>query len=75
MDQEQQDRLKDAVDRKARAAEAASRETGKDSPGGEAGGIQGDQESLRSPSQPQDTLSPRDKNTRHRKVTADKWNQ
>jgi hypothetical protein len=75
MDKEQQDRMKDAVDRKARAAEAASRETGEGAPGTESGGVQGDQESLRSPSQPQDTLSVRDKNTRHGKVTADKWNQ
>ena len=58
MENEQQDRFKDAVERKARAAEAASKE-----------------ESLRSSSQPQDTVSPRAKNTRHGKVTADKWNQ
>jgi hypothetical protein len=75
MDQEQQDALKEAVERKSRAAEAASQETREGAPGDESGGIQGDQESLRSPSQPQDTLSPRDKSTRHRKVTADKWNQ
>jgi|1186.fasta_scaffold46197_2 hypothetical protein len=75
MDNEQQERMKAAVERKARAAEEASRETGEGSPGSEAGGVQGDQESLRSASQPQDTLSARDKNTRHRKVTADKWNQ
>jgi hypothetical protein len=75
MDNEQQDRLKDAVERKARAAEAASKETGEGAPGDESGGVRGDQESLRSPSQPQDTLSQRAKNTRHGKVTADKWNQ
>ena len=75
MDHEQQDRFKDAVERKARDAETASRETREGWPGSESGGIQGDQESLRSPSQPQDTLSARDKNTRHRKVTADRWNQ
>jgi hypothetical protein len=61
MDNEQQDRLKDAVERKARAAEA--------------GGVQGDQESLRSAAQPRDALSARAKNTRHGKVTADRWNQ
>jgi hypothetical protein len=75
MDEEQQDRFKEAVERKARAAEAASRETGEGAPGDESGGIEGDQESLRSPSQPQDTFSARGKNTRHGKVTADKWNQ
>jgi hypothetical protein len=75
VEREQQKRFKEAVERKARASEAASRATQEDAPGSEAGGIEGDQESLRSPSQPQDTFSPRDKNTRHRKVTADKWNQ
>ena len=75
MDQEQQQRFKDAVERMARASETASRSTQHGSPGSEDGGIQGDQESLRSPSQPQERLSPREKNTRHRKVTADKWNQ
>jgi hypothetical protein len=75
MDPEEQKRFKAAVDRKARASEEASRTTQHGAPGDEAGGIEGDQESLRSPSQPQDTFSPRDKNTRHRKVTADKWNQ
>jgi hypothetical protein len=75
VDQEQQERFKDAVERKARASEAASRSTQHGSPGNEDGAIQGDQESLRSPSQPQDTFSAREKNTRHRKVTADKWNQ
>jgi hypothetical protein len=75
MDPQEQERFKEAVERKAQAAEAASRETREGAPGSEAGGIQGDQESLRDPAQPQDTLSPRDKSTRHRKVTADKWNQ
>jgi hypothetical protein len=75
MEEEQQERFKEAVERKARAAEAASRETGEGAPGDESGGIEGDQEGLRSPAQPQDTFSVRDKNTRHGKVTADKWNQ
>jgi hypothetical protein len=72
VDEEQQERFKDAVERKARASEAASRSTQNGAPGSEGGRIQGDQES---PSQPQDTFSPRDKNARHKKVTADKWNQ
>ena len=74
MEKEQQQRFKKAVERKSRDADAASRTSqlpGQD----EEGAVQGDQESLRSPSQPQDTLSARDKNTRHKKVTADKWNQ
>jgi hypothetical protein len=75
MDREQQERMKEAVERKARAAEAASRQTGEGAPGSEASDVDGDQEELRSAAQPQDTLSPRAKSTRHRKVTADKWNQ
>ena len=75
MDPEQQQHFKDAVERKARASEAASRSTQHGAPGLEQAEIEDDQESLRAPSQPQDTFSPREKNTRHRKVTADKWNQ
>jgi hypothetical protein len=75
VDQEQQERFKHAVERKARASEAASQATQHDTAQPEGGAIQGDQESLRSPAQPQDTFSAREKNTRHRKVTADKWNQ
>ena len=75
MDEEQQDRFKEAVERKARASEAASRKRVEGSPGDESAEIQGGQEGLRSPAQPQDTFSVRAKNTRHGKVTADKWNQ
>jgi hypothetical protein len=74
MEPEQQERFKQAVERKARESEAASRAPQHDGPDSE-GGVEGDQESLRSPSQPQDAFSTRDKNTRHKKVTADKWNQ
>ena len=74
MEPEQQERFKQAVERKARESEAASRAPQHDGPGSE-GRVEGDQDSLRSPSQPQDTFSTRDKNTRHKKVTADKWNQ
>jgi hypothetical protein len=75
MDEEQQDRFKEAVERKAQASDAASRKRGEGSPGDESAEIQGGQESLRSPDQLQGTFSVRDKNTRHGKVTADKWNQ
>ena len=74
MDENQQARFKEAVDRKAAESEAASRAT-QHQPPGEAGDIHGDQDSLRSPAQTQDAFSARDKNSRHRKVTADKWNQ
>jgi hypothetical protein len=73
MDDEQQQRFAEAVERKARQSEQASRATGHGPP--DEAGVEGDQESLRSPAQPQDTFSPRDKSTRHKKVTADKWNQ
>ena len=35
----------------------------------------GDEPDLHSPARPQDEFNPRAKGTRHRKVTADKWNQ
>jgi hypothetical protein len=74
MDQEQDERFRDAVERKKSDSDAAARAS---RPGahGEERHIGGDQETLRSASQPQDTFSTRDKNTRHKKVTADKWNQ
>jgi hypothetical protein len=74
VEKEQQERFKEAVERKARASDEAARATAHGS-SDDASEIDGDQENLRSPSQPQDTFSARDKNTRHRKVTADKWNQ
>ena len=73
MDEQQRQRFEQAVERKARESKQASEATRDDTP--VAGGIEGDQESLTSPSQPQDTFSAREKSTRHRKVTADKWNQ
>ncbi len=56
MDEERQQRFKEAVERKAQQSEAASRAT-QQGRRGEAGAVQGDQESLRSPGQPQDTYS------------------
>ena len=75
MEKEQQEAFKEAVERKARDAEAASHASPQ--PGGqdEDPAVQGDQESLRSPGRSQDTLSTRDKNSGHGKKTADKWNQ
>ena len=74
MDEQQQKRFKRAVERKAEQAEAASQATAEHSPA-EAAAVGGDQHDLIADNQPQDTRSVRDKNTRHRKVTADKWNQ
>jgi hypothetical protein len=75
VEKEQQERFKEAVERKSRDAEAASHATPQHSGQDEEGAVQGDQESLRSPGRTQDTLSPRDKNAGHGKKTADKWNQ
>jgi hypothetical protein len=73
MDAEQDRRFREAVERKREQADAASRAT---QPGNAEGGdLAGDQENLREPGRPQDTFSPREKNSRHKKVTADKWNQ
>jgi hypothetical protein len=74
MDEEQQRRFKQAVERKAQQSEDASHATDQGR-AAERAGVRGDQESLRSASQVQDEMSPREKNTRHKKVTADKWNQ
>jgi len=69
----EQQRFKAAVERKSRDAEAASgaRKRGRQD---EEGAVQGDREGLRGPSQLQDSFSARDRSTRRRKATADKWN-
>jgi hypothetical protein len=73
MDAEQDRRFREAVERKWKQADAASRAT---QPGNaESGDLAGDQENLPKPGRPEDTFSPREKNSRHKKVTADKWNQ
>jgi hypothetical protein len=65
MEPEQQERFRQAVERKAQDAEAASR--AKERPTGEnPGPIDGDQA---------DAPSEREKSSRHGQVTADKWNQ
>jgi hypothetical protein len=69
---EQLERFKDAVDRKAAAAEEASHHPGR-TPAGEA--VEGDQRSLEEDGRTQDVFSVRDKNSGHGKKTADKWNQ
>ena len=75
MEKEQQEAFKEAVERKAREAEAASHASPQHGGQDEDAAIQGDQDSLRSPGRSQDTLSARDKNSGHGKKTADKWNQ
>ncbi len=79
MDPEQQQRFREAVDRKSEAAEEASKHPGQnprlgspvtlDSSGQMQPGLQTDDRSS------QDTFSVRDKNSGHGKKTADKWNQ
>jgi hypothetical protein len=74
MDEQQQQRFKQAVERKAEESKARSEATQQEPPV-ETGGIQGDQANLYAPGEEQDTFSVRDKNTGHGKKTADKWNQ
>jgi hypothetical protein len=79
MDEEQQKRFREAVDRKSAAAEEASRHPEQnprmgnpvnlDRSGEMQPGIQTDAGA------PQDTFSVRDKNSGKGKKTADKWNQ
>ncbi len=80
MDQEQQKRFREAVDRKSEAAEQASKQPGRvnpqagdkvtlDASGEMQPGIQTNDR------QSQDTFSVRDKNSGKGKKTADKWNQ
>jgi len=70
---DQLERLKDAVDRKAAAAEEAS--THPTQGGTPPTAIQGDQRPLEEDGRVQDVFSVRDKNSGHGKKTADKWNQ
>jgi hypothetical protein len=80
MDKEQQQRFREAVDRKSEAAEAASKQPGRVNPAANdnvtldpSGEMQpGLQTNDRSS---QDTFSVRDKNSGKGKKTADKWNQ
>jgi hypothetical protein len=72
MDPKQQERFREALDRKEAEAEAASHNP-RQEPG--AGGVPGDRAELSDTAHEQDDFSVRDKNSRHGKVTADKWNQ
>jgi len=74
MTKEQQDeRFREAVERKKQESKEASEQTA-DSPAGSSP-VEGDQPDLTSPARTQDEYSTRAKGTRHKKVTADKWNQ
>jgi hypothetical protein len=72
MERDQQERFADAVERKAQDAEIRSK-TDAGAPSGSAG--QEAQGSRTDPSRGQGAGGPRDKSSRHGKVTADKWNQ
>lgn len=72
-DERQLRRFGDAVERKKKSAKEASEEAGERQPSGSP--VEGDQDALVDAGRPQDVASPRDKNTRKGKVTADKWNQ
>ena len=64
MDETQRQRFEEAVERKKDESEAASRAPSRNARTGEP-----------EPEQPEDAGSPRQKSSRHRQVTADKWNQ
>jgi hypothetical protein len=70
---EQLERMREAVDRKSAAAEAASHTTPPSAAG--PGGVGDTQSDLIDTGRQQDTLSPRAKNAGHGKKTADNWNQ
>jgi hypothetical protein len=75
MDKDQQDRFKQAVERKKAEAKAASQRPRAAGPPPEDPTIPEIQPDLVADERPPDELSAREKSTRHRKVTADKWNQ
>lgn len=72
MDKAQQQRFEQAVDKKKRDADEASRQLSHAD--GESA-VSGDEASLYERGHPQDTMDPRAKNAGHGKKTADKWNQ
>ena len=72
-DDEQLERFGEAVERKKKAAKAASEEAGDASP--TRSPVEGDQSSIDEPGRPQDARSSRAKGSRKGDVTADKWNQ
>ncbi len=71
-EEQQRERFAEAVERKKQASKEASEQTS-DSPA--SSDVEGDQSDLTSPARSQDEYSARAKGTRHKKVTADKWNQ
>jgi hypothetical protein len=78
MDREQQERLREAVDRKAEDAERKGREGNPHAggqPPGPARDAEGQERELIATDRRPDDLSPRDKSTGHGKKTADKWNR
>jgi hypothetical protein len=74
MEREQQERFADAVERKKAEADARARDPAHAGPGQPAV-TEGIQASRIDPARPQDTRSPREKNSGKGKKTADKWNQ
>jgi hypothetical protein len=71
--EEQDERFREAVERKKQESKEASEQTADSTRG--SSGIEGDQPDLTSPARPQDEYSTRAKGSQHKKVTADKWNQ
>lgn len=73
--EQQLEQFGEAVERKREEAERRSHEGANPEGVEPAGGVHGDQESLTEDGRSQDVRSPRDKNSGHGKMTADKWNQ
>jgi hypothetical protein len=74
MDDEQQQRFAEAVERKKQEADAAARGEHDQNPSGSTVSA-GEQASLVEHGRTQDVADPRAKNSGHGKKTADKWNQ
>jgi hypothetical protein len=75
MDEQQQERFAQAVERRKEEAERRSREHRPAGHGGGEEAIPSLEDELRSAARTQDDLDPRAKNSGHGKKTADKWNQ
>jgi len=73
MDHQQLERFGQAVHKKKRAAKEASVRPA--TPAADDTPISGDQDDLVEHGRPQDVRDPRQKNSSHGKMTADKWNQ
>lgn len=73
VDKDQLDQFGEAVERKKKESERASKESAEGHAHGSV--AEGEQADRTSSVRPQDAVDPRTQNSRHKKVTADKWNR